>query len=298
MSNILDSEVNTMTELPISAAFKEYYAKHNASFSDAERATIFWNSRLPLEQILTALKEIMDTTFDETLKEQIKARLDYEDSITQEFMKKDNRYVQLVLLDNKDSLDSVFLSLEAAIEYGKESCENTFRIIKELPDDLQPIPDDAFFSITTEFNKDGTLLARHFSSSEDIEVQIAHSTEPNSFEHAYIPLLNPFEYGDLVRIMGTNIPAIVSTSKERWYEHKNQPKEVPMDYHCNSLTVEFLHPDATISHGHPDILSLEKLDHWDNQAEWKFLTSVRDIMQGCGCVEMLIGNYEVVKGHI
>ena len=64
-----------------------------------------------MEQILTALKEIMDTTSDETLKEQIKARIDYEDSITQEFMKKDNRYVHLVLLDDKDSLDSVFLSL-------------------------------------------------------------------------------------------------------------------------------------------------------------------------------------------
>ena len=297
MSNILDSEVNTMTELPISAAFKEYYAKHNASFSDAERATIFWNSRLPLEQILIALKEIMDTTYDETLKEQIQARLDYEDSITQEFMKKDNRYVHLVLLDDNDSLDSVFLSLEATIEYGKESCEKTFRIIKELPDDLEPTPDDAFLSITAEFNKDGTLLSRHFSSSEDIEVQIAHSAEPNSFEDAYIPLLNPFEYGDLVRIMGTNIPAIVSTSNERWYKHKKRPKEVPMDYHSNSLTVEFLHPDATISHGHPDILSLEKLDHWDNQAEWKFLTSVRDVMQGCGCVERLIGNYEGLKNQ-
>ena len=283
-----------MIELPLSAAFKEYYAEHNASFTDSEKATIFWNSRLQLQEILIALREIMETTADETLKKQIKQRLDYENQITRYFLNQDSRYVHLLLLDDRDSLDSVFLSLEAAMEYGKESCDKTFKIIKELPDDLEPTPADSFLSITAEFNKGGTLLYRHTCTSEDTEVQIAHSIS-SGFEDAYIPLLNPFEYGDIVRIMGTNTPAIISTPNERWYEHKKWSKEFPMDYDSNSMTVEFLYPHGVISHGHPNILSLEKLDYWDNKDECKFLQSIQNLMQGRGGVENVIRNYEKLR---
>ena len=46
-----------MNNLPISECIKEYYKKNNATFTDSECATIFWNSSLPISEIMSALKK-------------------------------------------------------------------------------------------------------------------------------------------------------------------------------------------------------------------------------------------------
>ena len=56
----------------------DLYKKQNKEFTDSEKATIFWNSMLPYNEKLTALKEIMESTADEILKEQIQKRLETE----------------------------------------------------------------------------------------------------------------------------------------------------------------------------------------------------------------------------
>ena len=63
-------------ELPISRDVKEYYEKQNIEFSDSEKATIIWNSFWALDEKLSALKDICDSTSDEVLKEQIQKRLE------------------------------------------------------------------------------------------------------------------------------------------------------------------------------------------------------------------------------
>ena len=95
-----------MRELPIADCFKELYEKENKTFTDSERATIFWNMDLPISEKLAALKEIHDMTTDEVLKKQIKARLDREAEIEEAFMSRDKDYIQLVFLDDSDDADS------------------------------------------------------------------------------------------------------------------------------------------------------------------------------------------------
>ena len=121
--------------LPISRDIKEYYEKQNIEFSDSEKATIIWNSFWALDEKLSVLKVIMDSTSDEVLKEQIQKRLETEAETKREFMFCDNNYVHSVVLDEERNVGSIFLSIDAAILYGKENCEKIFSVSKAIPED-------------------------------------------------------------------------------------------------------------------------------------------------------------------
>lgn len=288
-----------MTELPIADCFKEHYKKHNAAFTDSERATIFWNSCLPLAEKLEALREIHDATNDEILKTQIKERLAFE-AVTEElFMSRDSDYVHLVILDDSNDVDRVFSSVNAAIAYGKEECDESFRIDKEILDDqLAPDADEAtMLGGRAEFKKNGTLISCSCYNSRGYEGVLLNAVVPESFEEAYIPVLNPFEYGDIVRIIGDSRPAIVVTSQELWNASTERIKSspFPMNYYSNDLTVEFLYPDGEFLHGHPDIFSLEKIEQWDDEEEWKLLQSISELMKGKGWIEPVIEHYQANK---
>lgn len=68
--------------------------------------------------------------------------------------------------------------------------------------------------------------------------------------------------------------------------------ELPLNYYTNAITVEFLYPDGRFSHDHPNIFALEKIEHWDNENEWKLLQSVSDLMKGKGFIESVFKHYE------
>jgi len=156
-----------MQDLPIAKCFKEIYAQHNKTFTDSERATIFWNSNMNITEKLTALREIHDTSDDDNLKVQIQARLDCEEDIQQVFMSRDSEYVHLVFLDDSDNADRVFASIDAAITYGKAECNETFRIKKEILDDwVKPDADpNTMLGGYADFKKDGTVISCHCYSS-------------------------------------------------------------------------------------------------------------------------------------
>ena len=69
-----------MIKLPMSDFMQKYYQEKGIMFTDSEKATILWNSVFPVPkaEILSALKEITDTTADKALKTQINERLDAE----------------------------------------------------------------------------------------------------------------------------------------------------------------------------------------------------------------------------
>lgn len=286
-----------MTELPIADCFKEHYKKHNATFTNSERATIFWNSMLPRSEKLAALREIHSTTDDVELKSQIKERLDYEATSEKLFMSRDSNYVHLVYLDDSDRIDRVFSSVDAAIDYGKAECEGMFRVKKEILDDLlAPDADErTMLGGAAEFQKDGTMISCFCYISRERMGVLLNTVVPERFEEAYIPVLNPFEYGDIVRIMGDDRPAIVVTSQKRWdasLERIKNSKMQPLNYYVNTITVEFLYEDGEFSHGHPDIFALEKIERWDNEREWELLKSISDLMKGAGWIEPVFESYQ------
>lgn len=106
------------------------------------------------------------------------------------------------------------------------------------------------------------------------------------FEDAYIPLQNPYETGDIVRIVGDSRPAIVQESREQWdslvERNLKDPYVCYPTFEDNCLRVEFLGEDGEMFHEHPHILSLEKIDQWEDELEWELLQVVSRLIKGEG----------------
>ena len=126
---------------------------------------------------------------------------------------------------------------------------------------------------------------------------IINAIQPEGFEDAYIPVLNPFEYGDIVRIMGDSRLAVVITGQEEWDSSLKSciGRGIAMNYYSNSLTVEFLYPNGEFEHGHPNILALEKVERWDDEDEWNLVCSVSRLMKGRGSVAAVLDYYQANK---
>ena len=76
-----------MIKLIPSNQVQEYLDSIHFTFSDFEKATLIWNNHfVSKEEKLIALKELMELTSDEILKQQIYERLDYEQKIYDDFM--------------------------------------------------------------------------------------------------------------------------------------------------------------------------------------------------------------------
>lgn len=288
-----------MTEPSMSAFMWNYYKEQGITFTDSQQATIIWNSDLPKSEILDALQEIADRSTDEVLKKQIQERLAVEAEYKRLFYENDSRYFFIFVPDDEDEWESCYFStLDAAIVYGKDHSRKTFKIVKESFMDRfdgsaeNNDSDPMYIGGQAQYTKDGVLLECR-CYTERICISFSHP-DPSRFEDAYIPLQNPFELGDIVKIAGDSRPAIVQVSQEDWKRdlewNANGLRKIPPSYDNTGLTVEFL-DRGEIYHGHPSILRLEKIDHWDDELEWDVLQAASQLIKGTGSLEDFLYYY-------
>ncbi len=288
-----------MKRLPMSDFMWNYYQSHNVSFTDFQQATIIWNSDLPKSEILDALREIASTTTDEVLKEQIRERLAAEAENERIFLENDGRYFFIFVPDDENEWESRYFStLDAAIAYGKDHSKETFQIRKESFADkfdgsaANNDSDKMYAGGQARYTKGGVLLECE-CYTEETSISFSHPY-PSRFEDAYIPLQNPFELGDIVKMAGDSRPAIVGVSQEDWKRtlerNTNGSREIPPSYDNISLTVEFL-DGGEMYHEHLPILWLEKIDQWDDKLEWDVLQEASRLMKGTGSLESFLYYY-------
>ena len=292
-----------MIELPMSAFMRNYYREQGITFTDLQQATIIWNSSLPRPEILDALREIASTTTDEVLKEQIRERLAAEAENERIFLENDGCYFFIFIPDDEDEWGSRYFStLDAAIAYGKDHSKETFQIRKESFTDkfdgsaANNDSDKMYVGGQAQYTKGGVLLECAYYT-EGISFSHPH---PSRFEDAYIPLQNPFEFGDIVKIAGDSRLAIVHVSQEAWKRalerNTNGSREISPNYDNINLTVEFL-DGGEMYHGHLPILCLEKIDQWDDKLEWDVLQAASQLMKGTGSLEDFLYYYHQNLDH-
>lgn len=297
-----------MVKLPMSDYMWNYYQERGISFTDSEQATILWNSGLflPKAEILEALKEIAGRTADVSLKAQIYERLDTERKTAKLFKENDGRCF-FICEPGDDSSEAewqgrYFTTLEAAVAYGREESQGTFKVEKEIfwdklggcrtddePDGVDIMGGCAWYT------KDGELLdCEYYSFATEISISFSYG-DPSRFEDAYVPLQSPFEIGDIVRIVGDTRPAIVEVSQEQWRHslewNTKGERTISPAYSNTSLTVEFLDENGEMYHGHPSLLSLEKIDQWEDKQEWHLLQAASRLIKGEGSLDEFLYNY-------
>ena len=126
-----------MFELVPSLYMRSLFEDLNFELSDFNKATLIWNNLLhDRNEKLSALKNLLESTPNECLKQQIQERLDYEDDMLRT-MKNNNdcKYI-FAVLDEAEYCCGFFSEYEMAHKYGIENAhkydEKSYKIEKQL----------------------------------------------------------------------------------------------------------------------------------------------------------------------
>ena len=254
----------------ISKDVLEYMDRTGFRFSDADTATIIFQSELPEPEQIRLLSEIGEKTEDAVLRQQIEERIAYERLCYQRFQENDGGcFYELSAAEDTEyfQLNDVighFHSVDLAIKHAKRFKTSfyikKFQIIGLREDIIAPygisrlrfpwedtdsVKDYVGDAISgCRFDTSGNML--YCWSSEESEERKKVDDWPASrterFEWRFIELPNPFDLGDIVRRIGSNTVGIVSTSQKRWHESLRLVKErnLAYDFSDATITVEYL----------------------------------------------------------
>ncbi|MCR4634656.1 MAG: hypothetical protein K5754_00350 [Butyrivibrio sp.] len=261
---------------------KELIKKENIEFSDANRATIIFNSGLTLFELHRELKKIADNTADDRLREQIGERIAYDLNALKLFTDDRGGYVYQLFIGNESYGDGFFSNVKPAIEMGK-AVKKEFSIEKHQiisdPENVRPMKviDTAWIEpepsnrvhrhimpgaplAGIRFDKKG-LITDYYScersDEEDIRIE---GCSAERFEYSYVVIPNPYEKGDRVRFVDDKGKAgIVDVSQEDWRRHVEKALKpgAREDYSDASITVRY--PEWEYDHDHINPIYLEKV---------------------------------------
>lgn len=296
----------------ISKDVREYMEQNNLEFTDFEKAALIFHSGLPVLKRLELLEQLAEKTEDLSLREQIHARLDYERENMEAFRNNTEGYVYAVEA-HKDSdepyICGYFATSDMACAHGmKQGYE--FKIEKYLIvgfNDREAKKAKGYFNpnlmdgadmeecvtehdycgyseATVQYDKDGTL--EYFWSDEierSDEENISRAYDLRRFENAFIHIPNPFDRGDIVRLMTEREGhGIVATSQQEWNEFLERVKSGKakwVDFFDTSIEVNFLQDNGKISHDHINPAFLEKFEPQKVDMDYDVLTAASAVCQ-------------------
>ncbi|MBP3197162.1 MAG: hypothetical protein J6N21_09185 [Butyrivibrio sp.] len=266
----------------LSPEVKAKIVQDNIVFSDADKATIIFNCCDDWFEKRQDLKLIADFTEDNRLKEQIAERIDYDMKSIQKFA--DNRgglfySLKIKNMDDDEEDYGYYKELAYAISIGREtSCE--FRIekyqllikgkeaIKSYAYMRHEMAGDIYASEyyhpefpVAEFSFDSKGRVKDYYSYElPLEDQEkVDEMRRDRFESSYVVVPNPYERGDRVRVIGTELVGTVDVSQKDWkkYVEKALLPDSKEDWVDASITVRC--SEDGLDHYHVNPIYLEKV---------------------------------------
>lgn len=251
-----------------SETVRRYVLDTRWTFTDMQKAALLYHSSLPLEQRYSWLRALRDKAGDEALREQITEYLSCKEQGLQAFKENKDRshiYVLRVGADDEDQYDRLqpegyFFDWELAYGCGKQR-EQPFQIEKYVVHDASKPSDDNDSSVADlRFNKDGG--ASYFWSRE----VPFNEEEDDCFTCIFYEAPNPFERGDIVRLVGTEDYGVVETTQKRWKDNlvrwkspewQQESRFHYVDYSDVQVRVVFPGEDGTFGHAHINPVNLE-----------------------------------------
>lgn len=246
-------------------------------FTDGQKAALLVHSGFTLKEKHSRLYDLKERTTDQNLKQQIaeylhKSELDFQ--IFKENSDKSYIYI-LKVMDGDASYteklpDGYFFDWEMACEYGRKE-KKPFVVEKHLVGDkkfLDKYLNSEYYDypiVSLGFNKDGE--ADYLDSQEvpydgkDVEVFDYYQY----FWNAFYEVPNPFEKGDIVRLIGTENYGIIDTPQKKWNDDLTRYKSdewkqqgISLEWSDVNVRVDFLNEDGTFRHGHVNPIYLER----------------------------------------
>ena len=281
----------------ISKDVMQYMKENDLHFTDFEKATIIYNSRLPVNEKHYRLERLAEETDDEVLAQQIKDRLFDDRHVIETFLFDTEGYIySLEFFFHRNC----FAIPKSAYEYGKSEGQPLFTIGKykivsneevgnnknkqfyEINDPRNP--SSVIFirryypSSELDYNGDGTLFGFLSNEIDLADKRVQNEKDNTRFENAPINMPNPFERGDIVKLIDMGMLGIIETSQEEWnnkYEALRNGK-----FSKESIDVATLYNDGTLGQLKMSPLLLEKYEPEKGDEVYELLTYGRDAYKG------------------
>ena len=265
---------------------RDYIKETGWTFTGREKASLLYHADISWREQCKYLKTLEGYSSNKELKRQICEYLDKIEINYAAFKENSNRnHIYILKIREEDSSytkiqpSGYFYDWEMACEYGKKE---KFPFVIEK----HPVGDKKDFLK----HKDGEYCdyeVAYLCIDEKGKEQYFESQEMNddvgddfyeNFRTAFYEVPNPFERGDIVRLVGTEEYGIVEISQKRWKENmiKFQSSEYSqkVDYSDVQIRVLFLNQDGTFSHDHINPVTLER--YQPRQENRKQADSARD----------------------
>ena len=108
-----------LTRLIPSCYIRDELRKNGFQLSDAEKATILWNSTLSYTEKLEELQKLSDSTSDENLQKQIRERLNYENQKLERIKTTHPAVISMYLRISINSTKTISLNYKMSILFAQ-----------------------------------------------------------------------------------------------------------------------------------------------------------------------------------
>ena len=243
---------------------RAYMQRTGFTFSDRDLASVIFQSDLPLAQRHEALEQLAQRSADSELCRQIGERIAYDRRAAERFAENDGRFLYQLLLAEEGVPAGFFSQAAAAREAGLEKAR-PFSIHKYRFQDAAFPAVEAPTAVAGHgllagmvYKADGTLsTCWSYEMSPEEEALVKG---PQRFEERFVALPNPFQRGDIVRLVeDPGTLGVVESSREDWDELVEAARAGSKKLDCfdATLQVEILNDDGTFGHDHISPLGLE-----------------------------------------
>lgn len=289
-----DVDMEELKAMIPSETVRQYVLKTDWTFTDREKAGFLLHNDLPLNELFCRLRSLRDNTNDNVLKEKLTRYLNSEEQGLRELKENGDRYY-IYVLKVCDSADrdyyavGYFFDYEAAYEYGiKDHEKYSFKIEKYWIHGAR-VPEQ----YDEEWIMDHAVSSLVFKNGEAYYLDSEHSEYDFKYFDYYFRIPNPFERGDIVKVINTDLYGVVETSQKDWNEEVDRrllrmsEQEFCYDYTDNVISVSFPDEDGLFSdydHSFPENLELyqPKPSHEGGTALDDLLLEVSKIYKGSG----------------
>lgn len=271
----------------ISKDMLAYLEEEGRSLSDREIATIVYHADLSMPELLQALAELKNQTKDTELAQEIEERITYEQRCLARFRENDGSCfyeTSIVEEDGKNTVTGHFATLALAEEHAKQFifhrnkpfvikkyqivglCENVIVPIGWVNPRLHPkiasVPCEYYGSAISgcRYREDGSIVEWWSFELQEEESAVEDWGE-HRFEHKFFDIPNPFQRGDIVRVIGKDNVGIIATSQEEYqkFMRRVEERKLPLDFLDWVVEVRLLREDGSCMHRHIPPAFLERI---------------------------------------
>lgn len=272
---------------------KEYLERIQYELTDSEKATLIYNSGLPLTNIIEKLKKIAETTKDDILALQIKERIEYEELVYHSFLDCDETVIYHLKTKEEDGYEhnGLFKTLKAATNFANSLQKEYYICKRRVFTEDTPSEDEEFINDelgTANYNAMDELMS---CWCKDIQNEKIDSDEwKNRFEGSYLSMPFPLRKGEIVRRISTGDIGIVmgpASDEEMKEYHKRVINVYHSDFSDTSITVEFLDDSGKKSLFWHDHILPSDLEYYEEEQEGRreLLRVASNLIKGNGSIE-------------